>query len=484
MVIKYTFMSALQQLDRKDILSDPSTAFSRHRSEPDESEIVALEALGQRWQSLQNQHRTIKESTGILSREIGRAKRNNEPVDDLLTSMQALSAQLKSVKTELAGLENQIIGYFTPDDVSNAAAESSSCVHSTRSYADKQKNSRRVAIMTLGDAKQEWNAYVTTNPASSIYHRTEWRELLEQTYGLESHYLLARYDDSTIAGILPQIRLKSRLFGDYLVSMPYFMRGGAIADQPSIERELILAANDYAARQGVEHIEYRDDIAHTDLPVRTDKVHMVLQLPESHDQLWQQFTAKLRSQIRRPQRVNPQLHFGGVEYLDDFYSVYARNMRDLGSPAHSKRLIQNILRSFPANSWIITLKLDDKPVAAGLLLQHGGNMDIPLASTIREVNPLGINMLMYWEILKFSIDRGCTQFDFGRSSKDSGTYRFKQQWGAKPKQLYLHYWLNEGNNIPSLNPSNPKYAALIYIWKRLPVELTKWIGPRVVNKLP
>ena len=120
-------------------------------------------------------------------------------------------------------------------------------------------------------------------------------------------------------------------------------------------------------------------------------------------------------------------------------------MRDLGSPAHSKKFIDNILQTFPENSWIIVIHLDNRPVAAGLLLQHKDKMDIPLASTIRDVNPLGINMLMYWEILKFATDRKCTQFDFGRSSKDSGTYRFKKQWGAEPKQLYIHYWLNKDN---------------------------------------
>ena len=93
-------------------------------------------------------------------------------------------------------------------------------------------------------------------------------------------------------------------------------------------------------------------------------------------------------------------------------------------------------------------------------------------------------MLMYWEVLKFAISQGVESFDFGRSTIDGGTYRFKRQWGAIPKQLYWHYWLNEGEQLPALNPSNPKYALMISIWKKIPVLLTKYLGPPIVKNLP
>ena len=128
--------------------------------------------------------------------------------------------------------------------------------------------------------------------------------------------------------------------------------------------------------------------------------------------------------------------------------------------------------------------MNNKPVSAGLLLGHGTTMEIPLASTIREANPYSMNMLMYWEVLQLAIKQGFHYFDFGRSSKDAGTYRFKQQWGAKPKQLYWHYWLATATEAPSLNPSNPKFALLISIWKRLPITFTQWLGPLIVKNIP
>jgi serine/alanine adding enzyme len=211
---------------------------------------------------------------------------------------------------------------------------------------------------------------------------------------------------------------------------------------------------------------------------------MVLTLPETRTELWMGFTSKLRAQIKRSKRENPKIRFGGKEYLDDFYSVYARNMRDLGSPPHSKEFIRNILDSFTDNSCIIMLYMNNRPVAAGLLIGDGETLNIPLASTIRDVNPLSINMLMYSEVLKFAIRKGYRHFDFGRSTTDSGTFRFKQQWGAQAKQLYWHYGLVKRGEVPLLSPANPKYALMINIWKRLPVKLTQWVGPRIVKNIP
>jgi len=130
------------------------------------------------------------------------------------------------------------------------------------------------------------------------------------------------------------------------------------------------------------------------------------------------------------------------------------------------------------------LRLNDKPIGAAFLIGFQKKLEIPWASTIKKYNSLGINMLMYWEILKYAIENGYQVFDFGRSSLNSGTYRFKKQWGAKPLQLYWHYWLKDGEELPKLNTSNKKYKFAINVWKQLPIFITNWAGPKIVKNLP
>jgi FemAB-related protein (PEP-CTERM system-associated) len=341
-----------------------------------------------------------------------------------------------------------------------------------------------VAISLANNESDDWNSYVAGNPAASIYHRAEWRPLIKQSFGHEGCYFIARGKNHKVVGILPLIRLKSRLFGDFLVSMPYFNYGGAIADHPSIEQALMKAASDHAATLGSSHIEYRDNIPRDGWPVRDEKVNMILPLAGSETELWDGFSPKLRAQIRRPQREDPQVLSGGKEYLDDFYGVFSRNMRDLGTPVYGRQFFSNMLETFPEACRIMVIRLGNRPVAAGFLIRHRDIMEIPWASTIREVNHLSINMLLYWEVLKYALLEGNRYFDFGRSSRDSGTFRFKQQWGARPVQLHWHYWLNGNSELPAINPDNPRYALAINIWKHLPLIITRYIGPHIIKNIP
>lgn len=472
----------------KRILKDPVAEFCRQAGDNNAQKIDAIKALSERLQRQKRQYKEIQTQSRVISRKIGEAKRDGKPIDEFMTRMQKQSKQARAVEKQLHETRVEILGYFKfgegdkNDDEKNAPAGNAKL--EIRRYPGTVENSEETIVSQLGSEVGQWNSYVESNPAASIYHRAEWRQLIYETFGHDSHYLMARDNSGIVTGILPLIRLKSRLFGDFLVSVPYFNYGGAIADHPQIERKLMAAADEHAERLGCDHVEYRDDVPRTGFPVRTEKVNMILKLPNEHKDLWRSFSPKLRSQIKRPQRENPQISHGGSELLDNFYAVFSRNMRDLGTPVYGKNFFRNILDSFPEQSSIMLIRLSNRPVAAAFLLGHGDTLEIPWASTLRAVNHYSINMLLYWEVLQFAVKKKYRYFDFGRSSKDSGTYKFKQQWGAEPKPLYWHYWLGKGGVLPSLNPSNPKYALLVNVWKRLPIAISNVLGPMIVKNLP
>lgn len=331
-----------------------------------------------------------------------------------------------------------------------------------------------------------WDAYAAEHAQGSLYHQSAWSRLIADLYGQQQYHWRAYHGDQLV-GILPLTRLRSRLFGDYLVSLPFVNYGGALADSPDIETQLMQAAGESAAELGCSHIEFRDVAprAAGAWPVRTDKVAMELELPEETDALWKALGSKLRSQVRRPLKESGvEVSSGGLELLEPFYAVFSRNMRDLGTPVYPQAMFQRILEALPEQARIVLVRYRGQPVAAGFLLQHRDRMEIPWASSLQEYNRLGVNMLMYWHALQASIAAGCRLFDFGRSTVDSGTYRFKKQWGAQPRQLHWHYWLKAGQELPNLTPDNPKYQLAIRAWQRLPVPVANWLGPRIVRNLP
>jgi hypothetical protein len=161
-------------------------------------------------------------------------------------------------------------------------------------------------------------------------------------------------------------------------------------------------------------------------------------------------------------------------------------MRDLGTPVYSKRLFSDLLAHLPENSWIHVIYHRNTPVAAGFLIKSGNAMEIPWASAIRDFNRFNVNMVLYWEALKFSCQKKCDYFDYGRSTIGAPTYQFKKQWGCTPIQ---HYWYgcspnDVASNHGAANTDDPKFELLIAIWQKLPIWLTKILGPSIVKNIP
>ncbi len=338
----------------------------------------------------------------------------------------------------------------------------------------------------LQEDRQQWDEYVLRSGGASCYHLAGWRDAVQSSFGHATWYLLSEDENKRINGVLPLVQLKSVLFGNYAISMPYFNYGGVVADSTEICSRLIQDAVARAKDAGVRHIELRQtQPIGNDLAVKTSKVSMRLELPGSAELLWQKFPSKLRSQVQRPIKEGMRAVLGREELLADFYAVFAENMRDLGTPVYAKAFFRNILRSFPSSTWIcIVYTPDGKAVAAGFLVGFKNMLEIPWASSLRRYNRMSPNMLLYWTVLSFACENKYGIFDFGRSTPGEGTYRFKEQWGAQPFPLYWHYWLANGQAMPELNPKNPKYQLAIALWRKLPLGVTTRIGPAIVKNLP
>lgn len=472
----------------QEILKDPVAAAGKLGLDLSEQETHELSLLHDSRLQYEEQLAQLDEQKGMHSRLIGEAKKNGADASELISRMREISGAVKFSKEELKRLEEEIRVYFSsPVAEPKTSADSdlpSSKVVEYRYPSVSSRKPSEYAVHELGADTASWDAFVQSNPAASIYHLARWRALIKDCFGHGSHYLQAVDANNQVVGVLPLVRLKSKLFGDYLVSVPYFNYGGAVAVTAEIELALMQHTEQLAQDLGVSHIEFRDNIEREPWPKRTDKVAMVLKLPDSVERLNKQIGAKLRAQIKRAQRENPEVLTGGAELLDDFYTVFAINMRDLGTPVYSKEFFRKMLQAFPDESRLIVLRHEGKPVSTAFLLAFRQGVEIPWASTLRYVNKFSMNMLLYWEVLQYAIERKADHFDFGRSSRDAGTYKFKKQWGAQEVPLYWHYWLKDGRELPRLNPDNPKYRLAINVWRRLPVELTKLIGPPIVKNLP
>lgn len=333
--------------------------------------------------------------------------------------------------------------------------------------------------------RSQWDEYVASHELSSNYHRYSWRDVVENSFGHSCYYLAARDSDNRIVGILPLVFMKSKLFGCFLVSLPFFNYGGLLCDSQNVGDALLAEAAALRQCLGAEYVELRHSEPWSGgLPTKQAKVSMLLALAKDSDALWQGFNAKLRNQVRKAEKSGLTAVVGGQELLADYYTVFVRNMRDLGTPVYAEKFFANVLGAFLDDANIIAVYLEKKPVAAGLVVRFRDTVEIPWASSIRDYNSLCPNNLLYWTALQHAIKIGCTRFDFGRSTPGEGTYKFKEQWGAKPIQLHWQYLLPEGASLPELNTKNPKFEMAIRLWQKLPLPVTTFIGPHIVKNIP
>ncbi len=327
---------------------------------------------------------------------------------------------------------------------------------------------------------------------SSLYpalagHQQSWLGAICRGLKHKPFVLTHQTADGPVDGILPLAFIQGRLFGEFLVSLPYINTGGVWATTDHAARELVSAACQLADELDVRFLELRHEIpvAHQLLTVnREDKVHMRLDLPSSEQELDKSFKSKLRSQLKKSQEHELSIQWGQHALLSKFYKVFAINMRDLGTPVFSRKLFEQVLNAFPENSEVCVVSQGTRAIAAGLLIHlPGERTEVPSASSLRSYNWTGANMWMYRHMLGRAIERGSPIFDFGRSSEGSGTFKFKAQWGAKPYPAVWQYYVRKGK-AEDLRPGNESNQKLIRIWQKLPVALSRLIGPSIVRGIP
>ena len=333
----------------------------------------------------------------------------------------------------------------------------------------------------------EWDNFVRAQSGWTHFHLHGWRTVIDRVFRHECIYLAARdIATSKIVAVLPLVRVRSLIFGHFLVSMPFVNYGGPLGSEDGIQA-LTAEATAVAERTRVGLLELRSRVPlPVDLPASHRKITVVLDMPPEPGALWSSLPAKLRSQVKRPRKEGVEVHFG-AEQLEPFHRVFAHHMRDLGTPAQSRELFSAIADVFPQDVHFAVAYHQDQPIACGCGFLWNGEFEITWASALRSHKAMSPNMLVYWEMMDRMVGLGARLFNFGRCTKDSGTYRFKMQWGGREEQLWWYQQARGANGAGEASTPSPDhgvFALATRVWQRLPVPVASRLGPRVVRFIP
>ncbi len=325
-----------------------------------------------------------------------------------------------------------------------------------------------------------WDKFVLAMPEGTFFHLARWRQVIAKTFRHPACYLLAERDGQ-ISGVLPLVHVRTRLFGNGLVSVPFCVYGGPLAADADSAAALEHEAARLMERSGARFCEFR--LLHPAAstwsagPSLYETFRKPL-APTDEDNL-KAIPRKQRALVRKG--IANGLTARADRDADAFFPLYAESVRNLGTPVFPRRYFRLLLEAFPDCAEVLSVEDAGRPIAAVMSFFFRNEVLPYYAGGGREARGRAGHEFMYWEVMRRAVARGLDLFDFGRSKIGSGSHAFKKNWGFSPQPLTYRYLLASGAAMPENNPTNPKYRLMIAAWKRLPLPLANAIGPHIVR---
>jgi FemAB-related protein (PEP-CTERM system-associated) len=326
-----------------------------------------------------------------------------------------------------------------------------------------------------------WNEYVLAHPQATFFHRFEWIDVIGQAFGHRGRSLLA-FRGGRIAGVLPLTEVKSFLFGHSLVSNPFCVYGGVLADDGDVDQALSRAAVVQAESLGVSHLELRSPQPSTREWVTKDLyVTFRRNISPDHEENLKAIPRKQRAEVRKGIKLGLSSRVDAD--ASNIYRVYSESLRNLGTPVFSRKYLDILMKTFGNDCEVTSILHQGQVVASVLSFYFRGEVLPYYGGGLRSARGLSANDFMYWDVMQRAVARGCTVFDFGRSKRGTGSYDFKRHWGFEETPLHYEYYLVRSREMPDLSPMNPKYRLMIETWKRMPLWCSQLVGPPLARHL-
>lgn len=350
--------------------------------------------------------------------------------------------------------------------------------------------SAQIEIVTLTSAdfskdaaaSAEWDAFVTQHPEGSPFHRLAWQRAVKSALGYDTPCLMAK-SKGTVVGVLPLVHAKTPLFGNSLISTGFSVGGGVLADDDAVALALSKAAIAIAEKKNVDCLELRSEKARFDGWPTKSETYASFKGPigADEDERLKAIPRKKRADVRKG--IKKEFDVNTNADVKTFYHLYATNLSVLGTPILPLKWYKALATEFGDDCEISTISNDGKAVVALMSFYHGETVYPYYVGSMPEARKLHAYDHIYFDLMGRAFERGYKIFDFGRSKYDTGAFDYKKFWGFEPQPLEYQYHLVKADDVPDVNPNNPKYAAFVKIWKKLPLRATTLIGPHLARQL-
>ncbi len=332
------------------------------------------------------------------------------------------------------------------------------------------------------DEQPEWDAFVSSRPDATAYHLFAWKHVAERAYEMRTAFLTARDGSGVLTGVLPLFRIQ-RPLGAYWSGGVFGAYGPLLASHSEGGMALLDAAKELTKRDHASylHLKFLGEAPRApDFQALSVWVIARRELPSTPEKLFSAIGSPMRNKIRKAEKNGLEVHWGRAGF-EDFYEVLATNMHHKGSPMYGRPFLRELLDAMGSRADILLLRQGSRAISGALALWVQGVGYVPFASSLPDTFHLKPNNLLFWELLRRSVELGMHTFDFGTSLQGASTLEFKLTWGAQVQPV-RSLLFSPGGKLPTLEPSgSAAVQSVIKLWQRLPRSIVDALGPRVIR---
>ena len=329
------------------------------------------------------------------------------------------------------------------------------------------------------------DAFLAAHPHATFFHRAGWRRVVEKVFGHEPRELYA-WRGEDLCGVLPMMACRGPLGRRNLVSVPYGVYGGPAALDLVAEQALVEEAVRLSDLSHVGHLELRylrdpgPDLVGSSLYCTFRK-----DLPERPEDVLARMPKKARAEARKARERHGLELSEGPWYVDDLYRMFVKNKHQLGSPALPARHFEELLAELGKDVRVHLVRRGREPLSAVMSFLDRDTLIAYYSGTALHADrEYSASNFMYLALQEWGVEHGFRRFDFGRSRRDAGAFRFKVHQGFEPTPLHYRYHLVRDRRLPSFTPSNPRTRLLRETWTRMPEWLVRRLSDRLSTYLP
>jgi FemAB-related protein (PEP-CTERM system-associated) len=330
----------------------------------------------------------------------------------------------------------------------------------------------------------KWRDYVRRHPHATLFHDLVWRDVLLSALKHRPYYVLAEHRGE-VRGVLPMFEVRSMFFGVSMVSVPFGVYGGLLADDVLVAARLAEHAQRISALLGADYVELRQlHDPGLPLPGNDSYVTFIGDVPADREECLARIPRKARAEVRKALARTDLSVDTDSKDIAEFHRLFGENKRKLGSPIFPESLFWRVQEGLGDACFMLRVRREGETLAAVLSFIYGDTIMPYYSGATDDAQEHSANNLMYFALMEEASRRGLKKFDFGRSRRDTGSFSFKKNQGFEPVPLFYRYLLNNGASVPAVNPHNPKYSLARELFRRLPQPLAAKLGSFVSKRAP